>query len=195
MENAITIMQKSYSLSDAIMLKQDKDTSCVLFNNSNISLSEHQMHNIFRFFRQYKRGFLTNRTDKNFLQFMPIIELFGKNRVVTMLGIPISNGDVEYVLLSHVNAQRNFKNNRTPLTDENLVTLKFAYSQLIDAIKQIKSNIMIRKMNETLERVSMTDYLTGLYNRHGLSDIIANKLSQMQGRTILILYIDIVCYC
>lgn len=190
-ENAITIMQKSYSLSDAIMLKQDKDTSCVLFNNSNISLSEHQMHNIFRFFRQYKRGFLTNRTDKNFLQFMPIIELFGKNRVVTMLGIPISNGDVEYVLLSHVNAQRNFKNNRTPLTDENLVTLKFAYSQLIDAIKQIKSNIMIRKMNETLERVSMTDYLTGLYNRHGLSDIIANKLSQMQGRTILILYIDL----
>ena len=84
----------------------------VLYNNSPITLSEQQIHNTFHFFRQYKRGFLTKRTDKNFLQFMPIIELFEKHKIVTMLGIPISSVNTEYVLLSHVNAQRNFTNNR-----------------------------------------------------------------------------------
>lgn len=191
LENAFTIMQKSYNLSDVIMLKQEDNTFSVLYNNSSITLSEQQIHNTFHFFRQYKRGFLTKRTDKNFLQFMPIIELFEKHKVVTMLGIPISRENTEYVLLSHVNAQRNFTNNRIPLTEENLVTLKFAYSQLIDAIKQIKNNNLIREMNKTLEQVSVTDYLTGLYNRHGLSEIIKKQFCQMQGKTILILYIDL----
>lgn len=190
-DNAVAIMQNSYSLSDVIILKQQDKICSILYNNSEISFSALQMRSIFSFFRQYKRGFLTSRTDKNFMQFMPIIEPFGKNRVMTMLGIPISDGTTEYVMLSHVNAHRNFTGNRVLLTNENLVTLKFAYSQLIDAIRQVSSNQMIRRMNEELEKMSTADYLTGLYNRHGLSSIIDSKLSVLPDNRVLILYIDL----
>ena len=190
-DNAITIIQNSYSLSDVVILKQTQQQPDVLFNNSEITLSNQKMKEIFSFFRQYKRGFLTNRTDKNFLQFMPIIEPFGSNRVVTMIGIPISDGNLDYVILSHVNAHRNFTGNRVLLSNENLVTLRFAFTQLVDAIKQITTNNMIMRMNEELEKVSMTDYLTGIYNRHGLSYIIESRLSLLKDTQVLILYIDL----
>lgn len=189
-ENAITIIQNSYNLSDVVMLKNEHGQQSILFNNSNVNLSPQRIQIFFDFFQRYKRGFLTNRTDKNFLQFMPIIEPFGKKRVITMLGIPISDGDTDYILLSHVNASRNFTGNRVLLTEGSLVTLKFACSQLVDAMNQINSNLTIRLMNEKLEKVSMTDYLTGIYNRHGFSYIIENKL-QYNNNTNLILYIDL----
>jgi len=184
-------MQNSYNLCDVMILRHRDDNYTTLYNNSDITLSDEKMQDIFSFFEQYKRGILTNRTDKNFNQFMPIIEPFDINRIVTMLGIPISDGKTQYVMLSHVNAQRNFTGNRVLLTDENLVTLKFAYSQLIDAIRQITANQLIREMNEELEKVSMTDYLTGLYNRHGLSFILKNELAQYKDSPILVLYIDL----
>lgn len=190
-ENAITIMQNSYSLSDVMILKQQGNSYRVLYNNSTVTLTNEKMKHFFAFFRKYKRGFLTSRTDKNFVQFMPIIEPFGKNHIVTMLGIPLSDGSADYVMLSHVNAQRNFTGNRVLLTNENFVTLKFAYSQLIYAIRQITANNMIRRMNEELEKVSMTDYLTGLYNRHGLNFIIDTKLRMQTNNSVLILYIDL----
>lgn len=191
LENAVNIMQNSYNLCDVMILRHRDDNYTTLYNNSDITLSDEKMQDIFSFFEQYKRGILTNRTDKNFNQFMPIIEPFDINRIVTMLGIPISDGKTQYVMLSHVNAQRNFTGNRVLLTDENLVTLKFAYSQLIDAIRQITANQLIREMNEELEKVSMTDYLTGLYNRHGLSFILKNELAQYKDSPILVLYIDL----
>ena len=190
-ESAVTIMQNSYSLSDVIMLRSQSGDYQTLFSNCDITLSSQKIKSIFEFFHQYKRGFLTSRTDKNFLQFMPIIESFGKNRVVTMLGIPIDAGDTEYVLLSHVNAQRNFTGNRVLLTNESLVTLRFAFSQLVDSIRQITANNLIRQMNETLEHASMTDFLTGIYNRQGLSYIIDQKLNAGDCNHILILYIDL----
>ena len=188
---AISIMQNTYSLGGVVLLKKDDCGYSVLFKNSDIAISANQIHKIFDFFQRYKRGFLTHRTDKNFFQFMPVMQPFTKNKIVSMLGIPISDGSTNYVLLSHVNSQRNFTGNRTLLTNENLVTLKFACNQLVDVIKRITDNNLIRHMNEKLEKVSMTDYLTGTYNRHGFSYIIKNKLSHEKGSKNLILYIDL----
>ena len=189
LENAITITQNSYSLSDVIIIRHEENHSTTLFNNSSIELSEETRTMIYNFFQEYKRGFLSSRTDKNFLQFMPIVELFGKSRVVTILGIPISDGNSFYMILSHVNAHRNFTGNRVLLTSENLATLRFAFSQLVDVLKQIAANNVIRRMNEELECMSMTDYLTGCYNRHGLSHIAERKLLSDQIKTLLFLYI------
>ena len=191
LENAVTIMQNSYSLSDVVILKQKNGMPEILYNNSPAALSTSCMKDIFAFFRQYKRGFLTHRTDKNFLQFMPIIQPFDEKRVVTMLGIPISAGDTECVLLSHVSVQRNFTGNRVLLTSENLVTLKFAFSQLVDTLHQINANNLILKMNEKLEKMSITDYLTNLYNRHGMNYLLDQKIAPTEDSTMLILYIDL----
>ena len=189
--NAITIIQNSYSLNDVVMLKCEHGDYSVLYNNSSIDLSKQQIKVFFDFFQRYKRGFLTHRIDKNFGQFMPVIEPFGKNKIITMLGIPVSDKNASYVLLSNVNAARNFTGIRVLLSNESLVTLKFACSQLVDTINQITSNMTIRHMNEELEQVSMTDYLTGVYNRHGLSYIIDHKLNCAEDATNLILYVDL----
>lgn len=188
---AISIMQNTYSLGGVVLLKKEGSKFSVLYKNSDFNISADQIHKIFDFFQKYKRGFLTSRTDKNFSQFMPVMQPFQKNKIVTMLGIPISDGSTHYVLLSHMNSQRNFTGNRTLLTNENLVTLKFACNQLVDAIKRITDTNLIRQMNEELEKVYMTDYLTGTYNRHGLRYITENKLSHEEGSKNLILYIDL----
>lgn len=190
-QQAISIIQNTYSLSDMILLKKEKEDYSILHNNSNINLSTDVLKMIFNFFDRYQRGFFTNRTDKNFNHFTPLIKPFQKNKVMSMLGIPISDETTDYVLLGHVNSQRNFSGNRILLSNENLITLKFAFNQLIDAIKRITDTNLIRHMNEELEKSSMTDYLTGIYNRQGFSYIIEEKLNKNVYSHSLILYIDL----
>lgn len=187
---AISIIQNTYGLGGAVLLKKEMSKYSILYKNNNFDISANQMAKIFNFFQQYKRGFLTHRTDKNFLQFLPILRPFHGQKIVSMLGIPISDGNINYVLLSYVVSQRNFTGNRFLLSSESLATIKFATNQLVDTIKRITDNNLIREMNEKLERASLFDYLTGCYNRHGLSDIIENKLNAENNKTNLILYID-----
>ena len=88
----------------------------------------------------------------------------------------------------------NFANNFSLFVDGDLTIFSVAFHQLVDAINRLATQERIKKMNVQLEQTSVTDMLTGLYNRQGFVKIFnedLKKYSTAPEITTAILYIDL----
>ena len=114
------------------------------------------------------------------------------NQIMTMIGVPIVGAnDVEQILLAYVDVQKNANGNKELLGADDLLILSYAFSQFHDAMKRIEYRRTIEDMNGKLETAAVTDYLTGICNRNGLSQKLDEILSQPNNKGIVLLYVDL----
>ena len=191
-QNATAILQNTFRLTEIVILRKEADRKVVLHQKGDTCLTEEQIEGIFAFFHDYKRAFLTNRIDKNFNLFEPVMKCFSMNQIMTMIGIPIvgANG-VEDILLAYVNIQRSANGNKELLDADDLLILKFAFSQFYEAMKKIDYRRTIEDMNRKLEKAAVTDYLTGICNRNGLSQKLDEILLEKGNKGNVLLYVDL----
>ena len=67
----------------------------------------------------------------------------------------------ETVLLAYVRVKRRTINSRVLLNGDDLMILKFAFSQFCEMMRRIDNRLMIERMNQKLEQSAITDHLTG----------------------------------
>lgn len=187
--NTMTTMQNGFNLDSMMIIKKENNEIKELYKDIEYS---NQLDNdvIFEFMRVIKREFITNRTDKSFSEYKKIVSMFGKNRIVTLVGVPvIDDNEVNLVFLATVNMHKNFRRNRELLTDNDLVIIKTAIIQLESSVKRLKNEQNIIEMNEKLNALAVTDMLTGLYNRQGFAKKIEENMSSRN--SVSILYADL----
>lgn len=191
-QSAVAVLQNTFGLSSVVLLSKESDKDFVLYQKGEVHLKEKQVKSIFTFFSAYKRAFLTNRIDKNFPLFEPVMKHFPIDRIMTMVGVPIVgvNG-VENILLAYVNIQKAANGNKELLNADDLLILKFAFSQFYEAMKKIEYRKTIEDMNGKLEKSAVTDYLTGICNRNGLSQKLDEILLQKNNKGNVLLYVDL----
>lgn len=185
----MTAMQNSFNLDSMLILKKENNQIQETYRNveyyNNFDYDE-----IFEFMNTIKTEFLANRINKSFVEFQKIVKMFGKNRIVSLVGVPIADEkDVNVVFLAAVNMHNNFRRNRTLLMDNDLSIIRTAVIQLESSVKRIKNRNKIIEMNEKLNTLAVTDMLTGLYNRQGFSKKIEENLNC--SNSIYILYADL----
>lgn len=128
-----------------------------------------------------------NRNEKAFEDNADIVGIFGINNISSFVGIPIiSNDRVTNVLIAFREKRMNFVMNVSVLTESDSDILRTAFRQLLDA-----RNREIFKMS--LEKNSVTDILTGLYNRQGMKHYLEGwyKGRKKAETTFTVLYIDL----
>ena len=190
-QNTSAVMKNSYNL-DEIMILRRKDGKKLLLKDSDIKLSDEDFDNIFDFFKIYKQAFLTNRVDKNFTQFIPIMKPMDEKHIMTMIGIPIMDRTgSETVLLACVRIKRRTVGGSSLLGGEDLMIFKFAFSQFCEMMRRIDNRLMIERMNQKLEHSAITDHLTGITNRSGFSKQVEMICSQDSRHNNAILYLDL----
>lgn len=191
-QNTSAVLKNSYNLDGLIILRR-KDGKCyVMHDGEEEPLNDDQIAVIFDFFKEYKQAFLTNRVDKNFTQFRPVMEPFDEKHIMTMIGIPImERSGTETIFLSFIRIKRRSLGSRTLLGEEDLMILKFAFSQFCEMMRRIDNRLIIDRMNRELEQSAITDHLTGITNRNGLSKQIDLISAQDGSRTNVILYLDL----
>lgn len=191
-QNSIAILQNTFQLAEVMILRQEDNKRFILHQKGSTILKDEQIDAIFDFFVEYDRAYLTNRTDKNFRLFEPVMKYFPMNQIMSMIGIPIvgANG-VEDILLAYVKIQRNANGNKLLLDADDLLILKFAFSQFYEAMKKIDYRRTIEDMNEKLEKAAVTDYLTGICNRNGLSHKLKEILAEKESKGNVVLYVDL----
>ena len=86
--NTSAVIKNSYNIDEIIILRRKNNKSESMIENSSIKLPDEKFDMIFDFFHSYKQAFLSNRTDKNFNQFLPVMN-FVNEPIMTMIGIPI----------------------------------------------------------------------------------------------------------
>lgn len=186
-ENCMNIIQNNFNLEQMVLL--DRQGECrITYSYMDKALYSEDIDDIFAFFDGYKREFIANRIEKNYKKYIDITSKFGTDKIVTIVGIPIiRNDEVVKIFLGATNMHRNFTGDRVFLNASNLQIMKVVIEQLDEAIKRVDNACMIKAMNSQLEKTSITDQLTGIYNRMGFDSI----LSKLEGSRGMAFYIDL----
>ena len=190
--NTSAVIKNSYHLDDIIILRRRDDRHELMHDGERPPISDEEFNNIFDFFLTYRQAFLTNRVDKNFTQFFPVMKPFNEQHIMTMIGIPImEQSGTETVFIGIVKIKRRSVGSRSLLTGNDLMILKFAFSQFCEMMRRIDSRIMIERMNQQLEQSAITDHLTGITNRNGFSKQAEIICSQSSNINNVLLYLDL----
>lgn len=190
--NTSAVIKNTYGIDELVILRRRKNKRESMLDTESRSLSDEEFDRIFDFFRSYRQAFLSNRTDKNFNQFLPIMDLFNDKPIMTMIGIPMmEETGTETVFLGYIRVKRRSVGSRVQLNGDDLMILKFAFSQFCEMMRRIDSRMMIQRMNQQLEQSAITDHLTGITNRNGFSRQAEIICAKDNIRNNVLLYIDL----
>ena len=190
--NTSAVIKNTYGIDELVILRRRNNKRESMLDSESHSISDEEFDRIFDFFRSYRQAFLSNRTDKNFTQFLPVMSLFNNKPIMTMIGIPImEESGTETVFLAYARVKRRSVGGRVLLNGDDLMILKFAFSQFCEMMRRIDSRMMIERMNQKLEQSAITDHLTGITNRNGFSRQAEIICSHDNIRNNVLLYIDL----
>lgn len=191
-EKTVGIIENSYSLDDVVIISKREEMLFCDHSHSIIQLTDNQMQEIFRFFQKYQRPFITSRIETDYAQYETVTKPFMGSRIVTITGVPkIESGELVSVMLAMNYIHQNFAGQRFYLDEDNLVILKYAFFQLIEATRKTEYLNTIREMNEQLAETAIRDQLTGLYNRHAFQKIAETKMEEQTEGKNAVMYIDL----
>ena len=191
-QNTSAVLKNSYNLDDIVVLRKKDGVNTVMYDGEQPPVSDEEADRVFGFFEEYKQAFLTNRNDKNFTQFHPVMKSFDEERIMTMIGIPImEQTGTQTVFLASIKIKRRTVGGRVALGGDDLMILKFAFSQFCEMMRRIDNRLMIERMNHKLEQSAITDHLTGITNRSGFSKQVERIISQDSHYNNVILYLDL----
>lgn len=187
--NAMTTLQNNYNLDGMLLIElMDSKVNEIYKDKDMQHICDYG--EIIEFFKLTKKGFVANRIDETFLEYEKLVSIFGKNRIVTLVGIPITDDrGLLGIFIGIVKMHRNFRHNRILMDEDDLMIMKTAIIQLKNAVERIRSRENIVEINEKLNKLAVTDMLTGLYNRQGLAKMIEGHVACRN--RIAILYADL----
>lgn len=191
-QNTSAVLKNSYNLDDILILRRKDGRRTVMHEGDANFIGNDTIDEIFDFFKSYKQAFITNRTDKNFVKFLPVMKPFDERHIMTLIGIPImEHSGTETVFLAYIKIKQRSVGSRSLLGRNDLMILKFAFSQFCEMMRRIDNRIMIERMNQKLEQSAITDHLTGITNRNGFSRQADLIVAQDSRRINVILYLDL----
>ena len=188
--NTMISLQNNYNF-DSIILIGNNNGKFELLYKDIIDDIDVDVDEIVDFFSRFKHDFIVDRTEKRFFSdFQRIVDIFGRNKIVSMVGMPIfdENG-IKLIFVSTVNMHINYRRNRDLLPKEARVIIRTAVIQLGICIERVNNRKNIIEMNEKLNSLAITDMLTGLYNRQGLAKKIEEDYNSKN--SVSILYADL----
>ena len=188
-------IQNNYNADKILYLNVENGKADLVYCDRDYHPSPEMLQGIVSFFIRNPNEFMTNRLEKSFYDYKDLISLFGINKVVSMIGVPIVvDGKLQSILLALMEMHDNFANNFSLFLDGDLTIFSVAFHQLVDALNRLATQERIRKMNVQLEQTSVTDMLTGLYNRQGFAKTLAEEMKKFESApdvTTTVLYIDL----
>ncbi|MCR5609494.1 MAG: GGDEF domain-containing protein, partial [Lachnospiraceae bacterium] len=190
--NSMKTIQNNFGFDQVIYLKMKDERLEVEYNSIDEEISSINIEIISNYFENNKASFITNRFDKYFTEYKELLDVFNEDNIVILAGIPIINNEkIDSVLIGILYMHRNVFANRRLLDDSKLIIIKYVFGQLVDAVERLTYSNELKVMNDKLKVIATTDLLTGLLNRQGFMEIIANCKEEDNSDINSILYIDL----
>lgn len=188
-------IQNNYNADRIIYLEVTNGKPNLVYCDKDYNPSREVLQEIVAYFTRNPNEFMSNRLEKSFYDYQDLISLFGLNKVVSIIGIPIIEDEkLKSVFIAIMEMHDNFTNNFSLFLDGDLTIFNVAFHQLVDAINRLTTQEHIKQMNQMLERSSVTDMLTGLYNRQGFVKTLDEEMAKYRSDrniTTTVMYIDL----
>ncbi|MBQ3544060.1 MAG: diguanylate cyclase [Lachnospiraceae bacterium] len=187
--NAMITLQNNFNFNGILALEIKDNQIKELYKDIEID-SNYSYKDIKDFFMVIKRDFITSRTDKSYVEYDKLVSIFGERLVVTCIGVPVYDEEgLIGIFVGIITMSKNLRFSRTLMNEEDLVIVKTAINQLFTSIERVRNKFNIIEINKKLNELAVTDMLTGLYNRQGLTKMIESYSNK--NSNIIILYADL----
>lgn len=189
-DRAMKNVENEYNLDKLVYIEVENDNPVVRYFDKSNPITGVQIKGIVKYFEEYKKSVSVSRFESDYSRYVGLTDLFGRNEVMAIMGIPMfNNGKLKSVLVAVKTKHDNFTQQTENFSRDDQEVFTATFELLLDAINRENIKIM-------LEKNSVTDILTGLYNRQGLKKVLTECVSRKkQVMTLLYLDLDNFKYC
>ncbi len=186
--SAMVILQKNYNLDEVVLLDITDGNISVTYEDTHQEKLDYE--EIVEIFSRIKKEFVINRDTKAINEYERLTGMFDRRNIVSLIGVPLfEDNELSGIFVGIVNNHINYRHIRKMINSDNLVIIKTAIIQLRNGIERIINKQNIIDINEKLNRLAVTDMMTGLYNRQGFDKMLEQNANSHD--TVAILYADL----
>lgn len=193
-QNALNTFMLNFSIDAMVYIRYKEGKPEICFDTKQVILSEADVETITRYFSDHRAGFVTSKLKKNYMEYNRIISLFGITQICSMVSLPYYTDEkLNGVFIAYILMKDNWNAPRTKfMLDENdMEFFNLVLLQLQNAVEKLENEEHIKRINNRLEKLAVTDYLTGLYNRDGFYQTIKSWVEGHVTQDVTFLYIDL----
>lgn len=193
-QNALNTFMLNFSIDAMVYIRCKEEKPEVCFDTKQVILSEADVETITTYFSDRRAGFVTSKLKKNYMEYNRIISLFGITQICSMVSLPYYTDEkLNGVFIAYIMMKDNWNAPRTKfmLDESDMEFFNLVLLQLQNAVEKLENEDHIKRINNRLEKLAITDYLTGLYNRDGFYQTIKSWVEGHVTRDITLLYIDL----
>lgn len=190
-KEAVDMLKNTFNFDGILYIKIIDKKPRILYSDLEKKLTKDEIDYVYTFFKQRNNMLSVSRIDKIFNEYSGLLNIFDKNNVFSLIGIPLSDDNkVESILITYMtfNSVCNLRKNL--LTKHQLTIVKYSFYQLDRAIEKSNRRKEIGVINNNLKKLVVTDQLTGLYNRQGLSRMLLDYSKHEEEHAILYMDLD-----
>lgn len=179
--SSIITMKNYFNISSVIFIRCEDGYNSLRYCERDEELSYDKVEYLCSIFKTRKVEFATSKSDSNFQEHKSLIEkLFGESEINSVAFIPLyQNERLDSIFITYNTVKRNWnaQSKKYSFGNEELPIFVFVFRQLLDAIERFETRLEIENMNrelkfvnDRLSQLAITDMLTGLLNRQGLTE-------------------------
>lgn len=174
-----------------IKLEDDKPILEYAKNSENemFDISAEDLRVIVDFFNKYRVPFICHRTELQFKNFAPILNIWKDRSIVTLVGNPFFRNDkLDSIFIAAIEMKNNFMGNSPLLNSDRLSTITFSYNWLVDAIEDSIKSAELKKEKKRTEKLLLNILPRPIVDRmQKTNEIIADYFDEVS-----VLFADII---
>ena len=193
-QNALKTFMLNFNIDVMSYIRYKNGKAQVCFDNKEEPLTMQEVNVITEYFSNHRSGFVTSKLRKNYKEYNRVVSVFGINQVCSMVCLPYYiDEQLDSIFIMYILMKDNWNAPRTKfmLDESDMEFFNLVLLQLQNSIEKLEKEEQIRKINSQLEKSSITDYLTNLYNRDGFYQKIRQWIADKVTKDITFLYIDL----
>jgi len=190
LDNSLNLLGNTFDVDCVMYINAEKKIPKLMYVSTGTRPGNEDIEGIYRYFCFNPSNICISRFSRNYPMYAELIEKLGQKDVSSMVAIPFAERlNVTDVFIALRFKKANYTENIEPFREEEVDILKTALRELIETINR-------NKIKKKLEKTSVTDNLTGVYNRQGmvikLNQIIEeNRKGKIPQELYTVLYIDL----
>ncbi len=197
-QNAISGFINHFNLDCALYIYYQEGKPKVLYNDSGCSMTKEVLLGIRHAIKEYPQGFAASKIGEGFVEHQDMISYFGEDDVCSFVAVPfMKNGTLTSLLIAYVRMKDNWHGSieRYMLNEDDLNIYRLLFREMEYSINRMEAYEKASEMNKRLQAAAETDMLTGVYNREGMYEQIAQIEEHLKdspkGFNVGLMFIDL----
>lgn len=204
-QHSASSIKSEFNLDHLILVRMTKETPVILYNDSETELNSTLLNTLVDYFYQNRNTFTTSKLNRTYFEYEAITSLFDQSHLCAMMGVPLFVNEqlgafaIAYILMSD---NWGVASNGIVIDPSEAAVFEVLFRQLTDTIDRFEShqkikqqNAQLNQLNKNLRRSAISDQLTGLLNRQGFQELLADEIavSKQTGKEIqmTVVYCDL----